>query len=252
MSRSFLMPLLTLLLSGCQMLPAAALPAVRIGQTCGDIVEFAQRGNLSRCNLTEARVTLARPANPKTVSGQLVNLKTGVSIALQLGYADAESSEVSLSPARWQDWQKIFAYDTDYELRVTAKDAGGRKLARQVRLHTEKAPYALTWVKTTLPQQGDKAVTATITNYTPEPIPAGALRLNVVCDQVRGDKRQTVYFGSDRENFAANETRQVRLPLLTQYDFQPQPWADVPFTECRNEYAEGLQSRRVSFGGIGK
>lgn len=69
------------------------------------------------------------------------------------------------------------------------------------------------------------------------------MRLNVVCDQVRGTERRTVYFGSDTQSFAANETRQV--PLLTQHDFQPQPWADVPFTECRNEYVEGLRGRRV-------
>lgn len=64
-------------------------------------------------------------------------------------------------------------------------------------------------------------------------------------DQLHGTKHQTVYFGSDTQSFAANETRQVRLPLLTQRDFQPQPWADVPFTECRNEYVEGLRGRRV-------
>ena len=88
---------------------------------------------------------------------------------------------------------------------------------------------------------------STITNRAPEPIPAGALRLSVVCDQRRGTEHQTVYFGSDTRSFAANETRQVRLPLLTQRDFQPQPWADVPFTECRNEYVEGLRGRRATF-----
>lgn len=247
MPRPLLLPLLALSLSGCQLLllPAAAQLPVRVGQACGDIVEFSLLGNLSRCDLVEVRVTLARPAVPETVSGELVNLNTGAVIALRLGHADLQSGEVSLSPARGQDWQKIFAYDTDYELRVTALDGEGRKLARQVRLHTEKAPYALAWVKTALPQPGDKVVTATIANRAPEPIPAGALRLSVVCDQRRGTEHQTVYFGSDTQSFAANETRQVRLPLLTQRDFQPQPWADVPFTECRNEYVEGLRGRRV-------
>lgn len=247
MPRPSLLPLLALMLSGCQLLPAVGLPAVRVGQTCGDIVEFSPPGNLSHCNFVEARVALPRPADPKTVSGQLVNLKTGASLALHLGYADAQSGEVSLSPVQGQDWQKIFAYDTSYELRVTARDGQGRKLARRVRLHTEKAPYALAWLKTALPQAGERAVTATIANRTPEPISVGVVRLNVVCDQVRGTERQTVYFGSDTQSFGANETRQVRLPLLMHYDFQPQPWADVPFSECRNEYVEGLRGRRVTF-----
>ena len=73
---------------------------------------------------------------------------------------------------------------------------------------------------------------------------AGALRLNVVCDQVRGNEHQTVYFGSDRESFGAGETRQVRLPLVTQASFQPQPWADISFTGYRNEYVGGLKGRR--------
>ena len=245
MLRPPLLPLLALSLSGCQLLPAAAQSPVRIGQVCGDIVEFSPLGNLGHCDLVEARVTLARSANPKTVSGGLFNLKTGAGIALHLGHADAHSGEVSLSPVRGQDWQKIFAYDTDYELRVTALDGQGRKLERRVRLHTEKAPYELAWVKTALPKPGDRVVTATITNRTPEAIQAGAVRLDVVCDQLHGTERRTVYFGSDTQSFAANETRQVRLPLLTQRDFQPQPWADVPFTECRNEYVEGLRGRRV-------
>lgn len=243
MPRPFLLPLLALSLSG----PATAQLPVRIGQACDDIVEFSPLGHLNHCDFVEARVTLARPADSKTVSGQVVNLKTGADIALRLAYADAQSSEVSLSPVQGQDWQKIFAYDTSYELRVAARDTQGRKLTRQVRLHTEKAPYALAWLKTALPQAGERAVTATIANRTAEPLPAGAVRLNVVCDQVRGTERQTVYFGSDRESFGANETRQVRLPLLTQSDFQPQPWADVPFSECRNEYVEGLRGRRVTF-----
>lgn len=66
-------------------------------------------------------------------------------------------------------------------------------------------------------------------------------------DQLHGTKHQTVYFGSDAESFGAGETRQVGLPLLTHDDFQPQPWADVPLTECRNEYVEGLRGRRATF-----
>lgn len=247
MPRPFLLPLLALSLSGCQLRPAASQLPVRIGQACDDIVEFSPLGHLNHCDFVEARVTLGRPADSKMVSGQVVNLKTEADIALRLVYADAQSGEVSLSPVQGQDWQKIFAYDTSYELRVTALDEQGHTLARQVRLHTEKTPYRLAWVKTALPQAGDKVVTATIANHTPEPIPAGVVRLNVVCDQVRGTEHQTVYFGSDTQSFGANETRQVRLPLLTHYDFQPQPWADVPFTECRNEYMEGLRGRRVTF-----
>lgn len=248
MPRPSLLPLLAFSLSGCQLPPpAAAQSPVRIGQVCGDIVEFSPLGNLNHCDFVQARVALPRPADPKTVSGQLVNLKTRAALTLHLTYADAQGGEVSLSPVQGQDWQKIFAYDTDDELRVTARDTQGRKLARQVRLHTEKAPYALAWLKTALPQVGERAVTVTIANRTAEPLPAGAARLNVVCDQVRGTERQTVYFGSDRESFGANETRQVRLPLLTQSDFQPRPWADVPFSECRNEYVEGLRGRRVTF-----
>ena len=200
-----------------------------------------QPSNLRQCGMTELRVTLPASSAPRGLRGiQLVNRRTGQSVVLASSEFDPESRELRVLVSAWE---KSFSYDSDYELRLPASLTGA---AQTIRLHTELPPYRLAWSETRLPGGAAAEATATVTNLGAA-IPAGAVLLQVVCDQVRGGEQQTVYFGSRQEAFAAGETRQVRLPLQLEQDFHSRPWAGVGYTECRNEYVEGLGQRRAGW-----
>lgn len=219
---------------------------VKVAQACGDVMLPVDKENVRSCDVLELRFQFPGPVRPDDLKGiTLVNQRTGQQVMLRAISADATNQPFLLA----ESFRSTFTYDAPYLLTIKGvKDTTGIVLPRaSLNLHTEKSPYFFRWLETQVKEEAGPYVEALMRNTTGESVPAGAVVFSVVCDQERQGQRQTVYFKNDSADFANGETRTVRLTLDQQHSFQPAPWKDVGFTQCRNKYLEGTGARRAYF-----
>lgn len=219
---------------------------VQISQACGDVLVRVDKENVRSCDVLELRLQFPGPVRPDGLKGiKLVNQRTGQQVRLRVISAEATTQLFLLV----EDFRSTFTYDAPYVLVIEGvRDTTGNALPRAtLNLHTEKSPYFFRWLDTQVRAETEPYVDVVLSNTTGEAVPVGAVVFSVVCDQERQGQHQTVYFKSSSVGFASGETRTVRLTLDQQHSFQPAPWKDVGFTQCRNNYLEGTGARRVYF-----
>lgn len=219
---------------------------VQVSQACGDVMLPVDRENVRSCDVLELRLQFPEPVPPDGLKGiTLVNQRTGQQVRLRAISAETTTQPFLLA----EDFRLTFTYDSPYMLVIEGvSDATGKILPRaSLNLYTEKSPYYFRWLETKVKEGLEPDVEVLLRNTTGEAVPAGAVAFSVVCDQERQGQHQTVYFKNGSVGFASEETKTVRLTLDQQHSFQPAPWKDVGFIQCRNQYLEGTGERQAYF-----